>query len=100
MILLEVYRRVEERFNDENMQEFESKYIDLQIDFFEKHNLPQLHLWECFVEGDASEEQLDELAERGLIERHKDEDENAYSYDFDKLDKMFAEELEKIYPEK
>jgi hypothetical protein len=99
MILLEVYRRVEERFNDENMQEFESKYIDLQIDFFGKHNLPPLHLWECFTEGDATKEQLDELAERGLIERYKDEDEDSYDNDFGKLDKMFAEELDKIYPD-
>lgn len=83
-------RRKLEYTND--LEIFNETVNDVDFDFHRKHDLPALHQWgDGFEEGEATKEELEHLAERGLITR---DEQNESGYDFGNLDELYLKELE------
>ena len=80
-----------------NLELFNETEADVSYNFGVKHQLPALHQWaDGYEQGDASPKELEELADRGLIER---EPYNESGYDFGNLDDLYIQELEKALKE-
>lgn len=81
---------LQSKFSD-RVDAFNDIYNSVVEKFYAKYDLPALHLWENgFNKGDASEEELKGLADKGLIEYIEDDKD----YDFEKLDQLLLSEIE------
>ncbi len=68
--------------------------------FYEKYNLPALHLEDGFSKGDATHEEIAELDENLVtFEDVSDDDEPDYEYDFSELDRLYVKELAEFFLE-
>ncbi len=69
--------------------------------FYEKYNLPALHLLDGFYKGDANHEEIAELSEELVTFENvsDDDDEPDYEYDFSGLERLYVEELAEFFLE-
>ena len=77
----------------DNLELFNDTEADVSYWFSVKYKLPALHQWaDGYEQGEATIEELELLAERGLIDR---DDENESGFDFSQIDELYLHELEK-----
>ena len=86
-------QRQQLQYEIDNLELFNDVETDVSYWFSVKYQLPALHQWaDGYEQGEAEQHELDELAERGLIDR---DDENESGFDFSQIDELYLHELEK-----
>ncbi len=95
----ETTKRVFEQYRELTENHESELTFDFDQEFYKKYNLPALHLFDGFYQGDATHEEITQIKDNLVsYENVADEgEEPEYEYDFDALDSQYAEDLEEYW---